>query len=93
MANTKSAEKRIKINKRNKLKNRSYKSAIKTKIKFFFVTLKTYKVSQLPETKVILQNTLSSIYSLIDKATKKKVFHKNLAAKKKSKLAHNLKSV
>jgi ribosomal protein S20 len=39
-----------------------------------------------------ITKVLSSVYSLIDKGTKKNVFHKNAASRKKSKLAAALKS-
>ena len=39
-----------------------------------------------------LKSILSSIYSLMDKGTKKNIFHKNAAARKKSKLANYLKA-
>ena len=39
-----------------------------------------------------LKKMLGSVYSLIDQATKKNVFHKNTAARKKSQLASYLKS-
>jgi small subunit ribosomal protein S20 len=91
MANSKSAEKRIEVNKRNRLVNRYYKSSVKTLIKMFFQDLETYKTSQDPEQKEKLKKNLNSIYSLIDKGTKKNVFHKNAAARKKSKLAAYLK--
>lgn len=91
MANTKSAQKRIQINERNRLKNRFYKSSVRTKIKFFFAILEKDKVSEISKNRDKLQKVLNSIYSLIDKGTKKKVFHKNLAARKKSKLANYLK--
>jgi small subunit ribosomal protein S20 len=87
MANNKSAKKRIEINKRNRLRNRFYKSSVRTLIKLFFQGLETYKTSQNPEEKEKLKKVLSSIYSLIDKGTKKNIFHKNAAARKKSKLA------
>ncbi len=92
MANNKSAEKRIQINKRNRLRNRFYKSSVRTLIKAFFRDLEVYKISQNPEDKEKLKNKLSSVYSLIDKGTKKKVFHKNAAARKKAKLAAYLKA-
>ena len=92
MANSKSAEKRIDINKRNRLQNRFYKSSVRTLIKVFFKDLETYKVSQNPEDKEKLKKILSSVYSLIDKGTKKKVFHKNAAARKKAKLSAYLKA-
>ena len=91
MANNKSAEKRIKTNKRNRLTNRFYKSSVRTLIKVFLKDLETYKVSKDFEKKEKLQKILSSVYSLIDKGTKKNVFHKNAAARKKAKLASYLK--
>lgn len=93
MANSKSAEKRIKINQRNRLKNRYYKSSVRTLIKMFFHDLESYKTSNNPEEKENLKKILSSIYSLIDKGTKKSIFHKNAAARKKAKLAAYLKAV
>ena len=92
MANSKSAEKRIQTNERNRLQNRFYKSSTRTLIKAFFKDLETYKASQSPEDKQKVQKMLSSVYSLIDKGTKKNVFHKNAAARKKAKLAAYLKS-
>jgi small subunit ribosomal protein S20 len=92
MANSKSAEKRILINKRNRLRNRFYKSSVRTLIKVFFKDLDVYKTSQSPEDKEKLQKILSSVYSLIDKGTKKNVFHKSAAARKKAKLAAYLKA-
>lgn len=92
MANNKSAEKRIEINKRNRLRNRFYKSSVRTLIKIFFKDLENYKISKSPEDKEKLKRILSSVYSLIDKGTKKNVFHKNTAARKKAKLAAYLKT-
>ena len=82
MANTKSAKKRIGINQRNRLINRYYKSSVRTLIKMFFQDLEAYKTSQNAEEKEKLKKILSSIYSLIDKGTKKNIFHKNAAARK-----------
>ena len=92
MANNKSAKKRIEITKRNRLRNRYYKSSVRTLIKTFFQNLEAYKASQNSEEKEELKKILSSIYSLIDKGTKKNIFHKNAAARKKSKLAAYLKT-
>ena len=92
MANNKSAKKRIEINKRNRLINRRYKSSVKTLIKVFFQDLEAYKISQDPQQKEKLKKGLNSIYSFIDKGTKKNVFHKNAAARKKSKLSAYLKT-
>jgi len=92
MANNKSAEKRIKTNERNRLKNRLYKSSVRTLTKTFLQNLDVYKKSQSVEDKAKVQNLLNSIYSLIDKGTKKNVFHKNAASRKKSQLASYLKA-
>jgi len=93
MANNKSAEKRIRTNERNRLQNRFYKSSVRTLTKKFLQDLAIYKESQNPEQKEKLTKMLGSVYSLIDKGTKKNVFHKNMAARKKAQLANHLKSV
>ena len=93
MANNKSAQKRININKRNRLENKFYKTSVKTLTK---VLLKRTIFPNIPQNligKEELQNLLNSSYSLIDKGTKKKVFHKNRAARKKSQLAKSLKNM
>jgi len=46
MANNKSAKKRIIITKRNNLKNRFYKSSVKTLTKRFLKDLEIYKISR-----------------------------------------------
>ena len=93
MANNPSATKRILINKRNRLQNRFYKSTVKTLIKLFFKQVEISKNSTDNENKKIAQKILNSAYSLIDKGCKRKVFHKNKAARKKSQLALALKSI
>jgi small subunit ribosomal protein S20 len=93
MANSKSAVKRIEINERNRLRNRFYKSSVRTLIKVFLKNLEAYKISKNPQDKEKLEKNLSSVYSLIDKGTKKNIFHKNAAARKKAKLAAYLKAV
>lgn len=92
MANNPSAKKRIKINKRNKTQNRYYKTSVKTRITTFFKTLEVSQVSKNDRDQEELKKLLNSIYSLLDKGTKKKVFKKNMAARQKSRLANYLKS-
>ena len=91
MANSKSAKKRIKINKRNKVQNRYYKTSVRTLIKYFYQILELYKVSPETTRKKELDKLLNSIYSLLDKGKKRNVFHKNSVARQKSKLAFSLK--
>lgn len=93
MANSKSAEKRVAINERNRLQNRFYKSSIQTSIKVFFKDLEKYNISKSSDDKEKIQKTLSLVYSLIDKGTKKNVLHKNTAARKKAQLAGYLKMI
>ena len=93
MANNKSAKKRILITERNRLQNRFYKTSVRTLTKMFLISLDTYKINKTPENRAEAQTLLNSVYSLIDKGSKKKVFHKNTAARKKSKLALRLKSI
>jgi len=92
MANIKSAQKRILVTERNRLQNRFYKSSVRTFTKQFLNALETYKSSQSSDDKVKAQKLLSSVYSLLDKGTKRNVFHKNTAARKKSKLSSYLKA-
>lgn len=93
MANNKSAKKRILIAKRNRLQNRFYITSVRTLTKLFLKNLEIYKESKTVENKTKVENILNSLYSLIDKGSKKKVFHKNTAARKKSKLALQFKAI
>ena len=92
MANNKSAEKRIRTNERNRLQNRLYKSSVRTLTKKFLKDLEIYKDSKNLEEKEKLTKMLGSVYSLIDKGTKRNVYHRNTAARKKAQLAAYLKS-
>ena len=93
MANNKSAKKRILITRRNKIQNRFYKTSVLTLTKMFLSSLEIYKTDKTTENKEKAQKILNSIYSLIDKGTKRNVFHKNTAARRKSKLTMQFKAV
>jgi small subunit ribosomal protein S20 len=90
MANNKSAQKRIVTNERNRLRNRYYKTSVRTLTKLFLKTLDSSENGQTTESKEKLQTILNSIYSFLDKGTKKNVFHKNTAARQKARLASRL---
>ena len=77
----------------NRLQNRFYKSSVRTLIKLFTKQLEIYQASQNKEDKTKAQKILNSAYSLIDKGCKKNVFHRNMAARKKSQLAARLKAI
>ena len=87
MANNKSALKRIKIGERNRLRNKAYKSEIKTLTKKFFNAVQDYIANPNDEGKEKIQQSMSVTYSKIDKAVKRKVLHANNGARKKARLA------
>ena len=86
VANNKSAKKRIQIAERNRLINKSYKSTVRTLTKKTLEYCEKYKKDPNEENKNILQTSLNNAFSLIDKAVKKNVLHKNNGANRKSKI-------
>ena len=79
MANIKSAKKRIRVAAKRQARNKHIKSGTKTAIKKVSAAVKTGDASA--------KDLLVQAISTIDKACSKGVFHKNNAARKKSKLA------
>ena len=79
-------------NKRNRMINRRYTSTIKTLSKIFFSKVKTFESETVAEQQLKLKEEtnkiLNNLYSIIDKAVKKNVLHKNNAARKKSRVGH-----
>jgi small subunit ribosomal protein S20 len=92
VANIKSAIKRIQISERNRLRNKSYKTAVKTLTKKYFEAVRQYAAEPTPEQMVVVEERMSSAYSKIDKAVKRGVLHTNNGARKKARLARVLKS-
>ena len=86
VANNKSAKKRIKIAERNRLINKSYKSSVRTLTKKTLEYCGEYKKEPNEENKNLLVTSLNKAYSLIDKAVKKNVLHKNTGANRKSRI-------
>lgn len=83
MANTKSARKRMRQNERRRLRNQSYKSAMRTFVR---------KAERAIETNTG-EDTLTTVVTAIsklDKAATKGVIHRNAAARKKSRLMARL---
>ncbi|MEA5570129.1 30S ribosomal protein S20 [Calothrix sp. UHCC 0171] len=93
MANNKSALKRAQIAERNRLRNKAYKSAVKTLMKKYYAALETYAANPTDESKQEVEARMSDAYSKIDKAVKRGVLHTNNGARKKSKLAQRLKTL
>lgn len=91
MANIKSAIKRVEIAERNRLRNKSYKSAVRTLMKRCITTAEQYAANPTPELEQEVSQRLAAAYSKIDKATKCGVFHANNSARKKARLARVVK--
>nr|BBK20447.1 ribosomal protein S20 [Cryptomonas sp. CCAC 1634B] len=88
MANIKSAHKRIGIADRNKLRNRVYRSTVKTILKKTLVILNNLEVAD----KVFIQSHVSLAYSSIDKAIQKGTMHPNTGNSKKALVAKHLRN-
>ena len=91
MANSKSAIKRIRTAERNRLRNKAYKSALRTLTKKYFSAVEAYTAEPNPENMEAVKQAMSAAYSKIDKAVKRKVLHRNNGARKKSRIARVLK--
>ena len=92
VANNKSAKKRIQIAERNRLINKSYKSTVRTQTKKTLENCAKYKKDPSEDNKNLLNASLNKAFSLIDKAVKKNVLHKNNGANKKSKINNLVKN-
>lgn len=83
LANIKSAEKRARIARVNTLRNKSYKSYVKTLIKKFELALEAGNIDD-------AKAAFTKAEKQLDMAVSKGVIHKNSAARKKSQLASKL---
>ncbi|MFO5473268.1 MAG: 30S ribosomal protein S20, partial [Dolichospermum sp.] len=63
MANTKSALKRAQIAERNRLRNKAYKSAVKTLMKKYFSSVEAYAANPTTELKQEVEVKMSEAYS------------------------------
>ena len=86
VANNKSSKKRIQVAERNRLVNRTYKSTVRTLTKKTLANCEKYKQDPNSDNKDLLQLSVNEAFSLIDKAVKKNVLHKNNGANKKSRI-------
>ena len=92
MANNKSAKKRIQIAERNRLINKSYKSTVRTLTKKTLENCEKYKKDPNEDNENLVKASLNKTFSLIDKAVKKNVLHKNNGANKKSRINNFVKT-
>jgi small subunit ribosomal protein S20 len=81
--NIKSAIKRVDVAERNRVRNRSWKSAVRTVRNEVTDSVKVADVKKAGE-------ALKNAYEVIDKAVSKGILHKNSAARKKSQLAKSV---
>ncbi len=88
MANHISAIKRIRQNRKKNLRNRMVRSRYKTELNKFLEFVSDKKNKEVKE----LQQQLSFIHKIIDKARTKGIISKNSASKKKSQMANQLKN-
>jgi small subunit ribosomal protein S20 len=93
VANNTSSKKRIEIAERNRLRNRTYKSALRTLVKRCFTACTAYGQEPAPEARDAVQTTLNAAFSKIDKAVKVGVLHRNTGANQKSRLSAAVKKV
>jgi len=82
VANTKSACKRIEVAERNRLRNKAYKSTVKTLLKKTLISIGTLNQSNIDSVK----DLISLSYSKIDKAIQKGIIHSNNGNSKKASL-------
>ena len=87
MANNKSSKKRIEIAERNRLRNRTYKSALRTLMKRCFTACTAYGQEPAAAAKTAVETSLNAAFSKIDKAVKVGVLHRNTGANQKSRLS------
>ena len=80
----------VKQNKRNRMINRRYSSTIKSLSKLFLskvkISISNIEEEEKSKVKAETVNIVNKVYSIIDKAVKKGVIHKNTAARKKSRI-------
>lgn len=83
MANTKSAEKRIRQSEKQRMRNRQARSEMRTEIKKFRSLLSEEKYDE-------ARGLLPAVYGIIDRTVKKGIIHRNTAARYKSRLTQHL---
>lgn len=79
MANSKSAEKRIRVNERRRLRNRPYRSACRTLVKKAELAIREGD-------REVAQPAVLRATSMLDRTAGKGIIHANNAARRKSRL-------
>jgi len=81
--NTKSAEKQLRASRRKELGNKAVHSRIKTEVKKFLAYIDTKDI-------MAAKSQIMTVSSILDKAAKKNIIHRNVASRKKSRLMRRL---
>merc|ERR1711937_308681 len=89
---TNQQKKRILVAERNRQVNKSYKSTVRTLLKKTMINCENYKKDPNSENQELINTSLNEAFSIIDKAVKKNVLHKNNGANKKSKINNLVKN-
>ncbi len=85
MPNIKSAKRRVKTSTRDALKNVSIRSKVRTALKGAREAIEANDAAA-------IKSALALAFAEVDKAVKRKVFHKNAAARYKSRLVAKIKT-
>ena len=93
VANNKAAKKRIEIAERNRLRNRTYKSALRTLMKRCFSACDAYSQEPGDGAKATVRSSMNAAFSKIDKAVKVGVLHRNNGANQKSRISAAVRKV
>jgi small subunit ribosomal protein S20 len=93
VANNKSSKKRILVAERNRQRNRTYKSALRTLMKRCFAACSACAQEPGDEAREAVRKSMSVAFSKIDKAVKVGVLHRNTGANQKSRLSLAVKTV
>jgi small subunit ribosomal protein S20 len=93
VANNKSSKKRIEVAERNRQRNRTYKSALRTLMKRCFAACSACAQAPGDESREAVRKTMNVAFSKIDKAVKVGVLHRNTGANQKSRLSLAVKQV
>ncbi len=83
MPKRKAAVKRLRVDKKRHLKNLKIKTEIKKALKKFQSLVIAKNINE-------AKTVLGKVFSLLDKAAKKKIIHPNTASRKKSRLARRI---
>ncbi len=83
MANIKSQKKRVLTNEKRRLRNKDYRTALKTYVKRF-------NAAVAGDDDALAQTEFRNAARALDKAVSKGILHANNAANKKSSMAHRL---